>query len=241
MQVGNFPAIDFAWLGRRLVIRMSHNPNLRGGDDPATPTRVRVLAADSLVADALGAALSGVPGIELEVVGAKDPAHVVLWDPGSERAPTSTTSRSSLQLVATEGGLPVLALALDEAHASALLNAGARGAVLRQASAARLAAAAVAIRFGLYVLDIELASSSFAAVLAAPAPESELNEPGLTAREREVLALLALGLSNKSIARRLQVSIHTIKFHVNSILSKLDADSRTQAVTTAVRRGLVSL
>jgi len=58
---------------------------------------------------------------------------------------------------------------------------------------------------------------------------------------REVLGLLAQGLSNKTIARRLQVSIHTIKFHVNSILSKLDADSRTQAVTTAVRRGLVSL
>jgi two-component system nitrate/nitrite response regulator NarL len=215
---------------------MSHNPNLRGGDDPATPTRVRVLAADRLVADALGAALSSVPG--LEIVGASDAAHVVLWDAGSERAPAS---RSSLQLVATEGGVPVLALALDEAHASALLSAGARGAVLRQAGAVRLAAAAVAIRFGLYVLDIELASTAFAAVLPAPAPESELNEPGLTAREREVLALLALGLSNKSIARRLQVSIHTIKFHVNSILSKLDADSRTQAVTAAIRRGLVSL
>jgi DNA-binding NarL/FixJ family response regulator len=221
------------------MIRMSHSPNLRGGDDPTTPTRVRILASDTLVADALGAALSGVPG--MEIVSASESAHVVLWDTGSEHTPTSQTARGSLQLAATEAGLPVLALAHDEAHASALMNAGARGAVLRQASALRLAAAAVAIRFGLYVLDIELASSSFASVLATPAPEPEPGESGLTAREREVLALLALGLSNKSIARRLQVSIHTIKFHVNSILSKLDADSRTQAVTSAVRRGLVSL
>jgi DNA-binding NarL/FixJ family response regulator len=106
----------------------------------------------------------------------------------------------------------------------------------------RIAAAAVAIRFGLHVLDIELASATFGAVLAPTAPDHpEPGESGLTAREREVLSLLALGLSNKTIARRLEVSIHTIKFHVNSILSKLDADSRTAAVTTAVRRGLVSL
>jgi two-component system nitrate/nitrite response regulator NarL len=215
---------------------MSHNPNLRLGDDTSTPTRVRVFSSDTLVADALGAALSEVPNIE--VVDAADSAHVVLWDTGSAKVPTQ---RGQLQLAATEGGLPVLALAHDEAHANALLGAGARGAVLRQASALRLAAAAVALRYGLLVLDIELASGSVAAVLTGASHDAEPGEAGLTAREREVLGLLALGLSNKLIARRLEVSIHTIKFHVNSILSKLDADSRTGAVTAAVRRGLVSL
>lgn len=213
---------------------MSHNPNLRAGEETSTPTRVRIQASDKLVADALGAALSAGPGIE--VVGAADSAHVVLWDSGSfEKAPAAR-----LQLPAAELGVPVLALARDEAHATQLLGVGARGTVLRQASAPRLAAAVIAIRYGFYVVDIELATASLAAVLPPPA-EADASEAGLTAREREVLALLAQGLSNKSIARRLSVSIHTIKFHVNSILSKLDADSRTQAVTSAVRRGLVSL
>ena len=73
---------------------------------------------------------------------------------------------------------------------------------------------------------------------AAIEPEADAS---LTAREREVLGQLALGLSNKLIARRLDVSIHTVKFHVNSILAKLGADSRTGAVSTAVRRGLLAL
>jgi two-component system nitrate/nitrite response regulator NarL len=217
---------------------MSHNPNLRAGDETSTPTRVRIQASDSLVADALSAALGEVSGVE--VVGAADSAHVVLWDTGSDRAPI-LRSQLQVQLAAAEGGAPVLALAHDEAHATALMGAGAHGAVLRQAGALRLAAAAVAVRYGLYVLDIELASATLAAILPTPAHDADPGEAGLTAREREVLALLAQGLSNKSIARRLQVSIHTVKFHVNSILSKLDADSRTQAVTSAVRRGLVSL
>ncbi len=219
---------------------MSHNPDFRGGEEATIPTRVRVVAADKLVADALGAALSGVPGIELAE--APESAHVLLWDSGSDKLVAQRALSQLSPSGAGEPAVPVLALAHDEAHAAALLTAGARGAVLRHASAVRIAAAAVAIRFGLHVLDIELASATFGAVLAPTAPEhTEPGDSGLTAREREVLGLLALGLSNKTIARRLEVSIHTIKFHVNSILSKLDADSRTAAVTVAVRRGLVTL
>jgi two-component system nitrate/nitrite response regulator NarL len=59
----------------------------------------------------------------------------------------------------------------------------------------------------------------------------------LTPREREVLALLAGGTSNKGIARRLQVSPNTVKFHVAAILDKLDAASRMEAVAAAMRRG----
>jgi len=75
--------IDFGWSGLKLVVRMSHNPNLRVGEDIQAPTRVRILASDTLVADALSAALSDIPGIE--VVGAAEPAHVVLWDTGEAR------------------------------------------------------------------------------------------------------------------------------------------------------------
>ena len=63
----------------------------------------------------------------------------------------------------------------------------------------------------------------------------------LSDREREVLGLLAEGLANKRIAQALQISEHTVKFHVSAILSKLGAASRTEAVTLAARRGLLAL
>lgn len=68
----------------------------------------------------------------------------------------------------------------------------------------------------------------------------ESNElPALTAREREVLALLAEGASNKAIARALSISVHTVKFHVASLSEKLGASGRLEAVAIAIRSGLV--
>jgi DNA-binding CsgD family transcriptional regulator len=63
----------------------------------------------------------------------------------------------------------------------------------------------------------------------------------LTPRELEVLALLAEGLSNKAIARRLGISVHTAKFHVGALMDKLDAVGRTDAVAHAIRRGVIHL
>jgi DNA-binding CsgD family transcriptional regulator len=63
----------------------------------------------------------------------------------------------------------------------------------------------------------------------------------LTAREREVVALLAEGLSNKAIARKLGISVDTAKYHVGRVIDKLDATSRTEAVTHAARRGVILL
>jgi DNA-binding CsgD family transcriptional regulator len=75
---------------------------------------------------------------------------------------------------------------------------------------------------------------------AGDAEETGLNEPPpLTAREREVLALLAEGASNKAIARALGVSVHTVKFHVASLTEKLGAKGRLEAVAIAIRSGLV--
>jgi DNA-binding NarL/FixJ family response regulator len=68
----------------------------------------------------------------------------------------------------------------------------------------------------------------------------ELREP-LTPREREVLELLTLGLSNRQIAERLRISEHTAKFHVASVSGKLGASSRTEAVSLGVRHGLTTL
>ncbi len=71
--------------------------------------------------------------------------------------------------------------------------------------------------------------------------DSSLPDEALTVREREVLELLSRGLPNKLIARRLQISEHTVKFHVSSIYAKLGATSRTDAVSRGVRRGLITL
>jgi len=76
------------------------------------------------------------------------------------------------------------------------------------------------------------------AVAASNEPEANID---LTARELEVLALLAEGASNKLIARRLGISTHTAKFHVASLLEKLDAVTRTDAVAHAARTGVLHL
>ncbi|GJE01099.1 MULTISPECIES: helix-turn-helix domain-containing protein [Methylobacterium] len=78
------------------------------------------------------------------------------------------------------------------------------------------------------------------AILTGPAGARGA-EPGLTPREAEVLALLAEGASNKAIAHRLGISVHTAKFHVGSLLDKLDATGRTDAVAHAARLGVIHL
>jgi DNA-binding NarL/FixJ family response regulator len=87
-----------------------------------------------------------------------------------------------------------------------------------------------------------IASVAAAALGRRSAPEGgrAYTEP-LTPREQEVLELLAEGLSNRSIAARLAISEHTVKFHVSSICAKLGADNRTDAVRRAVRQGLITL
>ena len=98
-------------------------------------------------------------------------------------------------------------------------------------------AAMVAVAQGLLVLDPRLP------VLEPPArDQSQPHVMGeLTPREQEVLRLVAEGLPNKSIADHLGISLHTVKFHVNAIMSKLGAQSRTEAVTRATRLGLLPL
>jgi DNA-binding CsgD family transcriptional regulator len=77
-------------------------------------------------------------------------------------------------------------------------------------------------------------------MIASLSPSGE-SDTALTPRELEVLALVAEGASNKTIARRLGISVHTAKFHVGSLLDKLDATGRTDAVAAAARLGLIHL
>lgn len=94
------------------------------------------------------------------------------------------------------------------------------------------------------VEGVELVGASLeadAVIVATTAPGDADGEVALTARELEVLALLAEGASNKLIARRLGISTHTAKYHVASLLEKFDAVSRTDAVTSAARIGVLHL
>jgi DNA-binding CsgD family transcriptional regulator len=84
-------------------------------------------------------------------------------------------------------------------------------------------------------------AASIAIVARDQRRTSESGDVELTPRELDVLALLAEGASNKTIARQLGISVHTAKFHVGSILDKLDATGRTDAVAHAARRGVINL
>lgn len=119
---------------------------------------------------------------------------------------------------------------LTEEPGSAMLRQGARGVLPLSASPLEIRAALEAAAAGLLVL---------------PAQHSEPIGPSiatsLTNREQEVLRLLAEGVGNKQIAWRLNITEHTVKFHVSSLMSKLDAGSRTEVVTQGIRRGYVEL
>jgi DNA-binding NarL/FixJ family response regulator len=107
----------------------------------------------------------------------------------------------------------------------------------RDVDAATLALALPAVVQGLVVSDAALVSGLLAARQSPLMSAAE----ALTPREQEVLQLLAEGLPNKTIADRLHISEHTVKFHVNAILSKLGAQSRSEAVVRATRLGLLLL
>jgi two-component system, NarL family, nitrate/nitrite response regulator NarL len=153
--------------------------------------------------------------------------ELILWDVG----PRAAVVERSL----SADSVPTLALVRDEEAALDLLRAGALGVLLRNADGERLLVALRAVASGVAVFEPGLLR---ALVAGRAAPGEAL---ALTPRETEVLNLIAEGLSNKLIAGRLKISEHTAKFHVNAILGKLGAETRTEAVVLAARRGLLML
>ncbi len=158
----------------------------------------------------------------------------ILWDLGWDPDPASVPwDEEGLEDVRP----PVVALLPDGDLAAGAWAAGALGLLMRDADAETLVAALWATVQGLAVLDPALIS----AVLPSPGEPPDGLAEELTPREMEVLQLLAEGLSNKAIAHGLDISEHTVKFHVNAILGKLGAQSRTEAVVRATRLGLILL
>jgi DNA-binding NarL/FixJ family response regulator len=142
--------------------------------------------------------------------------------------------------VAQEYAVIVLSEQPKPAWLSKSLRAGVRAVLPREVTPEQLRAALEAVAAGLVVVHPSEVSEIFPAHAALSSPVRELPEP-LTPREREVLQMISAGLGNKEIAGRLSISEHTVKFHVASILGKLGASTRTEAVSIGIRHGLVLL
>jgi DNA-binding NarL/FixJ family response regulator len=119
------------------------------------------------------------------------------------------------------------------------LKGGINAIISREAAPEELRLALAAADAGLILLHPTSARNLITAHL--PAPELSYQQEQLTAREHEVLRLLSDGLGNKEIAARLAISEHTAKFHISSILGKLGAATRTEAVTQGIKRGLIAI
>jgi DNA-binding NarL/FixJ family response regulator len=121
----------------------------------------------------------------------------------------------------------------DRALLSEALDAGARGFVLKEAPLVDLVRAVERVAAGEAYVDPVLAGVLVSGHVAD-------RVPSLTQRERETLRLLADGLSNEDIGKRLHISPETVRTHVRKAMSKLEADTRTQAVATALRQSIIS-
>jgi DNA-binding NarL/FixJ family response regulator len=217
----------------------------------ATNLRVLIIADDPLVRAGLAMLLADQPGwmvvgqaaSEADLLATVDAVQpdVLLWDTGWN--PGASLDRLA---EATELRQPIAVLLPDDTFVAEAWSAGARALVRRDAEPARLAAALTAIIQGLAAIDPNFISAM--TVVTGGEATSGLEHPGsasmleeLTPRELEVLRLMAEGLPNKTIAHRLGISEHTVKFHVNAILGKLGVASRTEAVVRATRLGLILL
>jgi NarL family two-component system response regulator YdfI len=138
--------------------------------------------------------------------------------------------------------IPVVALVdnPDPAWTAQALRYGVKSILPRDADAEQIRAAILAAHLGLVLLSVE-ASHSLAGSVRPPLQPPDIPLEQLTPRELEVLGMLSEGLGNRQIADRLGVSDHTIKFHISSILDKLGASTRTEAVTAGLRMGLILL
>lgn len=191
--------------------------------------RLLIAAESAVVRAGLEALVASSPGVQ--VLGSfPDYSQVEALRPDVVLA-----SVPSEDLPATDAAAVLLT---GESWTAEAVRAGVRAILPANASAAEILAAVESAAAGLAVLDPRDLDALLAAAPAVPVSTDSSN---LTARELEVLRMLAEGAANKTIAWKLAISEHTVKFHVASILAKLGASTRTEAVTVGIRKGLVLL
>lgn len=188
---------------------------------------------------------------------AEGPPHdVVVFDAERPSAQATAALRAFVEGAREGDRVPALVVIGGEESAwvgEALREGVVRAVLPRAASGGEIVAAVEAVSAGLVAIDPEILAALLSTpaadaeeTLAAPGaggrlPPTEADRSALTPREREVLEMLAEGLSNKEIAWRLDISEHTVKFHVASVFAKLDVSTRTEAVMEGLRRGLLMM
>jgi DNA-binding NarL/FixJ family response regulator len=204
--------------------------------------------------EVVGAACDGAEAVRLAEARRPDVVMMDLRMPGTDGIAATADLRQRLPAAR----VLVLTTYADEDAIVPALRAGARGYLTKDASAEQIEAAIRAVRAGQTYLDPAVQERLVTAVLSRPsaAPSGAHPEPpagqddlpaglrkppgGLTAREAEVLTLLASGLSNPEIAQRLYLSHATVKTHINRIFAKTGARDRAQAVRYAYQHGLAA-
>jgi DNA-binding NarL/FixJ family response regulator len=171
-----------------------------------------------------------------EAHGAESPSTVLVVETGGL---LDAVAQEAVQR-ASAGGLVILLVRNPAVEpVSDALRAGVKAVLASDADGREILAAVEAAAAGLVVLDVKSVEALLEPASAMSNRGAERLGETLTARELEVLRLVAAGLGNKEIASRLQISDHTVKFHVASIMGKLGAASRTEAVTLGIRHGLI--
>ncbi|MER5638704.1 response regulator transcription factor [Kitasatospora sp. NPDC002227] len=212
------------------------------------PTRVLVADDQTVVREGIVMLLGLLPGIE--VVGAASDGEeavrlverhqpdVVLMD---LRMPRCDGVEATRRIRAEHPGTEVVVLTTyaDDDSLFPALQAGARGYLTKDAGGEEIARAIADVRSGAAGLSPQVQRRLLERLSATPAGPVELPD-GLTAREAEVLALIAEGLSNTEIAQRLFVSQATVKTHINNLFAKTAVRDRAQAVAYAYRHGIGS-
>ena len=201
---------------------------------------VVVVARDATGAARLEAALRGRAGRRVEVGPPARLVGLVREHPDAVLVVALGEAETRRALRALRGSAPrpaVVALADQPARlwTPAWRALGLRAVLPRHATPGEVAGAVSAVHAGLLAVHPEALAPPAAA--AAPAASSR----ALTSREYQILELIAEGANNRRVAARLAISRHTVKFHVASILAKLGARSRTEAVTLALRAGLLAV
>ncbi|WP_066906768.1 LuxR C-terminal-related transcriptional regulator [Millisia brevis] len=162
---------------------------------------------------------------------------LILLDLRMSSPPSSAEICKQLLAHGIKAPISILTAYPDDEEVEECLAAGARGCLLKEASPASLVAALRRMLDGEQVLDPRVADALAKRRLAGLQQQRPV--PMLTSREREVLELLAEGLSNRAIGDRLVLAETTVKWHVRRIMTKLEADSRWQAVVIARQAGVV--